>query len=319
MARVSIIIPSFNSASFIKETLLNAARSITADDEIIVVDDHSSDSSPSIAEDVIDSLSIRAKIEINPGKGACSARNHGFHVSSGEWVQWLDADDLVDPKKTVQAIGYLKDNPTHLIACPWHPFHDNLEHGQLPDDVDWDTIPVHSTPADWLARDTFMGLHCYAGHRSLFEKAGPWDESLTINQDGEYFARVIAQSEGVHFTRETEVYYRRASSGSVSRFTPEKADSLFRSTESMAATAMKVESSKRMQQMVSNRWQHFIYTVYPSRADLIEQAETKLQGLPKPTISNPNAVSPLSRWVSDTFGWKALTQARLLIAKLSKA
>ena len=87
----------------------------------------------------------------------------------------------------------------------------------------------------------------------------------------------------------------------------------------MAATAMKVESSKRMQQMVSNRWQHFIYTVYPSRADLIEQAETKLQGLPKPTISNPNAVSPLSRWVSNTFGWKALSQARLFKAKLSKA
>ena len=87
----------------------------------------------------------------------------------------------------------------------------------------------------------------------------------------------------------------------------------------MAATAMKIESSERMKQMVSNRWRHFIYTVYPSRPDLIEEAETKLQDLPKPNIDNPNAVSPLSRLFSATFGWKALTQARLLKAKLSKA
>ena len=87
----------------------------------------------------------------------------------------------------------------------------------------------------------------------------------------------------------------------------------------MAATAMKVESSERMQQMMSNRWQHFIYTVYPSRPDLIEQAQTKLKNLPKPTVSNPNAVSPISRLFSGTFGWKALSQARLLRAKLNKA
>ena len=86
----------------------------------------------------------------------------------------------------------------------------------------------------------------------------------------------------------------------------------------MAATAMRVETSERMRQMVSNRWQYAIYTVYPSRPDLIEQAEDKLRALPAPTISNPNAVSPLSRWFSGTFGWKALTQTRLLRSKLNR-
>jgi len=70
--------------------------------------------------------------------------------------------------------------------------------------------------------------------------------------------------------------------------------------------------------MAANRWQHFIYTVYPSRPDLIQKAEAKLLALPAPSISNPNAASPISRWVSNTLGWKALTQARLLRAKLTK-
>ena len=131
------------------------------------------------------------------------------------------------------------------------------------------TIP---TPADWIARDTYMGLHCYFGHRNLFEQAGPWDESLAINQDGEYLARVVAGSSGVLFTQESEVYYRRSSSNSVSKFSPEKATSLFRSTESMARTGLAVEDSKRMQQMISNRWQHFIYTPISCSRTFIQSA-----------------------------------------------
>lgn len=314
---ISVLIPNYNGEPFIHDCIRSVMKQLSPQDEIVVVDDQSTDASLAI-------LLALAKdhpslvVSSNPRKGGASARNHAFALSGGTIIQWLDIDDVIGKNKLSLARNHIKNHPSALHACPWHPFHNDIEQGRLPDDVDWDTIPTSSTPAEWLSRDTFIGLHCYAGHRSLFEKAGPWDESLTINQDGEYFARVIAQCNEVHFSRETEVYYRRASSESVSRFTPEKADSLFRSIESMAATAMRVETSERMRQMVSNRWQYAIYTVYPSRPDLIEQAEDKLRALPAPTISNPNAVSPLSRWFSGTFGWKALTQTRLLRSKLNR-
>ena len=67
-----------------------------------------------------------------------------------------------------------------------------------------------------------------------------------------------------------------------------------------------------MQQMVSNRYQTFIFTAYPTRPDLIQQATDRLRDLPSPTISNPNAVSPISKAVSATLGWKALSQLRRL-------
>ena len=84
----------------------------------------------------------------------------------------------------------------------------------------------------------------------------------------------------------------------------------------MVQTALHLEDSERMRQMGANRWQHFIFTVYPSRRDLIAKAEGHLKHLPKPNISNPNAASQFSKFVSNTLGWKTLTQARLLRARL---
>ena len=96
----------------------------------------------------------------------------------------------------------------------------------------------------------------------------------------------------------------------MSAFSEAKADSLYRSIQSMEQTALHLETSERMRQMVSNRYQAFIYTAYPARPDLIRQAKLKLRELPPPTISNPNAESPISRLISRVFGWKTLTQMR---------
>ncbi|MDC0600429.1 glycosyltransferase [Flavobacteriales bacterium] len=314
--RASICIPLYNASPWIAQTLHSVVHQISTEDEIILIDDNSTDDSAQIAIDVLNSENIQFTLAKNIRKGACAARNQALQTSEGEFIQWLDADDVLGAHKLSLAIRHLERHPTQLHACCWRSIHGDFENRMFSDDVNWSIIPEFSRPAEWLARDTFMGLHCYAGHRKLFEQAGPWDESLTINQDGEYFSRVVAKSEGVRFTRETEVFYRRSSEGSVSRFSPDKADSLYRSTESMVRTALDLEDSDRIQQMAANRWQHFIYTVYPSRSDLVAKAKNHLRHLPRPNISNPNAVSPLSKAVSSTLGWKTLTHARLLRAKL---
>lgn len=317
--KASILIPAFNAAHHLEATLLSCVdQGADVVEEIIVVDDHSNDDSEVIFSRVSEAHpEFTWKWLTNPKKGACSARNHAFSISTSDWIQWLDADDLLGPMKIVTALKLLEHIPDQLVSCPWHPLSGELNSGRLPDIVDWNTIPDFSTPAEWIARDTHMVPHCYLGHRHLFEQAGHWDESLTINQDGEYFARVIAKSAGVMFTQQTDVFYRRSSSDSVSKFSPDKADSLFRSTESMVRTGLTVEDSERMRQMMANRWQHFIYTAYPHAPELISAAQKKLKSLPKPTIDNPNAVSGISKVFSKTFGWRALTQARMIRSRLT--
>ena len=310
--KASILIPAFNAAHHLEATLLSCMdQGADVVEEIIVVDDHSNDDSEAIFSRVSEAHpEFTWKWVTNPKKGACSARNHAFSISTSDWIQWLDADDLLGPIKIVTALKLLEHIPDQLVSCPWHPLSGELNSGRLPDIVDWKTIPDFSNPTEWIARDTHMVPHCYLGHRHLFEQAGHWDESLTINQDGEYFARVIAKSAGVMFTQQTDVFYRRSSSDSVSKFSPDKADSLFRSTESMVRTGLTVEDSERMRQMVANRWQHFIFTAYPHSGDLVSQAQNKLQNLPVPNIRNPLAVSPLSKLICSVLGWKTLVLLR---------
>lgn len=308
--KVSILIPCFNAAQTLESTLRSCiCQGEDVVEEIIVVDDHSSDDSKSIFDQIAhDHPSFHWMWATNPSKGACSARNHAFRLSQGAFIQWLDADDILGPGKLRHQLQLISDSQNCIVACPFRCFAGSPETGLIDDLRVWE-LPTESEPAWWVAADTMIGSHCWLTPRNILTSAGSWDESLNINQDGEYFARVVASAKRVLFDDQVEVYYRREGGG-VSKFCAEKADSLFRSIESMANTALQIEDSNRMRQMISNRWQHFIYTAYPHAPELRRQAEALLKELPTPTLPNPQTVSRASQLFSRLFGWKTLMHIR---------
>ena len=95
-------------------------------------------------------------------------------------------------------------------------------------------------PKEWLLAERMMIPAGWLGSRQLFESIQPWDESLLINQDGEYFTRAIVASAGVIFEPKSRVYYRSEMQGSVSQFKPHKAPSLFASIESFEQTVLQL-------------------------------------------------------------------------------
>ena len=312
--RISVLIPASNASDFLEETVRNAASGLGPEDEIIVVDDHSQDHTVELAQAVLTDVSCQSKVILNKGKGACRARNYALTLASGNWVQWLDADDLIPADKWEHVLSLAEGGA--LVGCPWRPFRESVPDGVYHDGRDWSLAPKHRT-AEWLAEDRMMIPAAWFGERSLFQSTAGWDESLLVNQDGEYFARVILQASKVHFTSSTEVYYRRGLAHSTSSFTSEKADSLFRSTASMVETALSLEDSERMRQMASNRWQLFIFTTYPHRPDLIQEAEKQLVMLPPPNLPNPLAISKASQIFVTLLGWKALTRTRMLRKRIA--
>ena len=316
MSAAAILIPCYNAAQFIEATLKSAVDNMADGDELVLIDDHSEDESLSVATHFLNQSGINFIAAKNPGKGACAARNHALSISKNPWVQWLDADDLLGKDKLKQQRLKLAKHPNSIVVSPFVPFIGDQENGALEDDRDW-SYPEVLTGADWLASGQMTIPACWLGPRHLFEQAGPWDTQLQVNQDGEYFARVLAQAESVIFEPNVTVWYRRGNSASVSQFTAEKAASLFASVDSIHSTALALENSARMRQMLANRHQHAIYTAYPHCPAGIDRAKTALKELPKPTISNPNAVSSLSKGISSIFGWKALTHLRLLRNQLS--
>ena len=315
MNAVAILIPCYNAAAFLKATLQSAVVNMDEGDELVLVDDNSEDESLRVATQFLNQSGVNFTATINPSKGACAARNHALSLSKNPWIQWLDSDDILGKDKLKQQKLKLETRPNSIVVSPFIPFIGNPEGGSIHEDRNW-SCPEVLTGADWLASGRMTIPACWLGPRHLFEQAGPWDEQLKVNQDGEYFARVLAQAESVIFDPEINVWYRRGNSESVSQFTAEKAASLFASVDSIQRTALTLEDSERMRQMMANRYQHAIYTAYPYCPAGIEKAKKTLRELPKPTISNPNAVSLLSKFISIVFGWKTLTRLRLMRKQL---
>lgn len=306
----------FNASPWISQTLKSVIEQVSHEDEIIVVDDHSTDDSPQKVHTILEASHVSFILAQNKKKGACAARNQALEMSSGNLIQWLDADDMLAPDKITRHRDLLSQNPGSLIVSPFIPFIDNPTSGVIKDERPWD-FPHESTPADWLASGAMTIPACWMGYRSTFEKAGPWDNALKVNQDGEFFARAIATADKVLFQPTNNVWYRRGNRESISQFTAEKAESLFSSVDSIHKTALALEDSHRMRQMLANKYQHAIYTAYPHCPAGIEKAQAALRGLPKPTIGNPNTISPLSKGISSIFGWRTLTHLRLLRNKMS--
>ncbi len=316
--KASILIPAFNAAAFLEQTLescvLQGAETVL---EIVVVDDHSEDPTLDVATSFAKAHpEFNFIIEQNPKKGACAARNHAFSLASGQAIQWLDADDLLGPGKLQKQLAILRFNPKYLITSKWRRFSADLGNLYPEEEGNWSEVPRNSTPLAWLAAERMVTLHGWLGTRSLLENVGPWDESLLINQDGEYFTRAIAASEGVLFEPESRVYYRSDVQGSVSQFNPEKAPSLFRSCESFERVVLTLGDKEDVGTLISNKYMGFIYRVYPLVPELRKAAVQKMQQFGKPTRGNDVAESNFAKLICAIFGWKALVQMRILKSRI---
>lgn len=315
--KVSVLIPTYNASPFLEATLLSVVTQIRHTDEIIIIDDHSDDGSLELAKEVLKHNHPNHIAEKNLNKGACSARNRALELSTGTLIQWLDADDILGKGKIDNQRQRLQKDTACIAVAPFIPFAGTIESGIIQDNRTWPAKGEMSA-ASWLSKAFMTIPACWLGHRTVFEAAGPWNTLLKINQDGEYFTRVLAQAETVLFDPNIEVFYRRNLSNSVSQFSADKAESLYLSIASIHQTALGLEDSFRMRQMVANRYQHAIYSAYPHFPEGQTKAQNQLKTLPPPTISNPNALSPLSQIISQVFGWKTLTRLRLLRKELFK-
>ncbi|WP_194778587.1 glycosyltransferase family 2 protein [Pararhodonellum marinum] len=114
---VSIIIPNYNKAPYLRETLDSVLSQSFSEWECIIVDDHSSDNSWDILEEYI-SLHTRIKIykrPVNRKQGGNAARNYAIELAKGEYVAFLDSDDIWQPSRLELAIGFLKSQNIESI------------------------------------------------------------------------------------------------------------------------------------------------------------------------------------------------------------
>ena len=111
---VSVVIPMYNAESFVAETIESVLGQTYAAWELVVVDDGSTDRSSQVVEGFLEEQRVRYLRQ--PNQGVSSARNLGLSVTSGEFVSFLDADDLWLPDNLLFKVDYLQRNPERGVV-----------------------------------------------------------------------------------------------------------------------------------------------------------------------------------------------------------
>jgi len=282
--KVSIIIPAFNAASYVEDTVNSVLNQTYKNIEIIIIDDYSTDNTWSVLTDLEERNLSLIKVFKNYGKGACAARNYGYELSSGDYIQYLDADDLLHPSKIETQIKLFKEFGNDIVCSGlWGRFYD------LPKDVKWEHQNInkdYDKPIEWLV-DCWNGngmgqTSIWLSHRSLIEKSGKWNEKLSLNQDGEFFSRVLMNADAIKFSEESKVYYRSGNSQSISQQntqTIKKATSLLLSYELYQKNCKKFLKLEIVKKGLAQNYLSFIYQFYPLFPDLQKKAEANFYNL----------------------------------------
>lgn len=301
---VSIIIPCHNAAPWLEATLRSAVAQNWPETEIIVVDDGSTDGSQAIARG-FESRGVR--ILTQPNRGAAAARNAGLAAARGDFIQFLDADDLIDPGKIAWQMERLAQEPEGTAAMgAWGRFkRDPAEASFRPEPPcrDWDD------PADFLRllyRDHRM-MHpaCWLLPRELVRRAGPWDESLSLNDDGEYFCRAALAASRLAFCPEAKVRYRSYVSGSLSRRDdPAACRSLLKSTELCSRHLLNRSDIPDTRQALANAFQRLEYELYPAARPLSRIARRRADEFGGSNIQP--IMGDKSQLLARIIGWRAV-------------
>ena len=269
---VSIIIPCYNAERWVAATIDSALRQTWSQKEIIVVNDGSKDQSLSAVRQY-EGRGVRVIDQANAG--ASAARNTGLRAARGDYVQFLDADDLLAPDKLEQQMRLLAPLGSHVISSSrWAHFHDAPAEAVFAEQANYrDLSGVEFLQLHW-EEGCMMQPGAWLAPRPLLEAAGPWNESLSLNDDGEYFARVMLAADRIVFCPAALTYYRAHAGSRLSARRDRRAlESLFRSVELTTGHLLATDTSARTRSAVAYAWKWTAFELYPGAPDLAERAE----------------------------------------------
>lgn len=314
---VSIIIPVYNKAAFVKESIDSALAQSYPYFELVLVNDGSTDGSLKILQEFKEKFPEKVILIDSPNQGVSAATNLGIQAAKGEYIQFLDADDCISPNKINTQISLLKGKDVSSLAtCSYVGFKESIQNYSK---VTYGAFQVFESGLDLLIqfweKQEMLQPACYLTPRSLIEKAGPWDETLTINQDGEFFMRVLLLVKQVIYDPESLVFYRTPGPSNVSQQKSENAfTSLLNSFQLYEKHTLIIEDSIRVRKALKQVYQKFIYDCFPYFPCLITQAEDLIWNL---GVSEKTYIGgPKFQMLSKYLGFKnALSLKRILKSK----
>lgn len=319
MSLVSILIPCYNSERWIAETLESAIAQTWQNKEIIVVDDGSTDNSLEVAKR-FESPFVKVIHQENRGAGA--ARNRALKEAQGDFIQYLDADDLLSPDKIESQVKILLNNHEKVAVCHTIHFFEGEDYHLKSTNDEWYLYDTDD-PVEFLIRlyggydqAGMIQPNAYLSPRGVIERAGLWEEFYSPDDDGEYFCRVVLASSGIRFSKQGRNYYRKFKKGNnLSRANSHLAmEGILRSLDLKAKYVLDKTDSERAKSAFAKMYMVHGVLCYPPYKGLSINAlkKAKLLGLDKVDYVGGEKSNILSKVI----GWKG---ARVVSHLMNKA
>ncbi|MBA5874284.1 MAG: glycosyltransferase [Nitrospira sp. CR1.2] len=205
MPRVSVVIPTFNCERFIRRTVDSALAQTYRDFEVIVVDDGSTDGTREIMEE----FGLRVRYLVQSNQGASAARNRAIESATGEFIAYLDADDLWAPDKLARQVEYLDAHPacgmihTEVAVVDEQ---DSVLHARFNQETQR-AVPQGACLRQLLQQSHIQTL-TVVERRSAFDRAGKFDLRLPVAQDYLHWIQVVLEGYEVGYLPEPLGLYR---------------------------------------------------------------------------------------------------------------
>ncbi len=190
--RISVVVPAYNAAKFLPEAIESITSQSLAPSEIIVVDDGSKDDTLSIAQALCD------QVVVQENQGAGAARNAGVSASSGDYLAFLDADDLWSPDKLSWQWNILESNSA-LDMVFGHVQQFVSTDCTLEEAAAW-ACPTQPMPG-YLPGTVLV-------RRSAFDQVGPFRTDLTVGETIDWYVRAIETGLKGHLMQEVILHRR---------------------------------------------------------------------------------------------------------------
>ena len=214
MATLSVIIPNYNRAGLIGETLDNVFAQTRPPDEVVVVDDGSTDTSVAVIERYGSRVTLIRQENAGPG----AARNRGLAAARGELIQFMDSDDLWSLGKLAAQERALGESGADFAYSPW--LQARLEDGRARHAdpvIQQRPLPPTRSPLAWYLRGWVIVFQCCLFRRSLLDSVGPYREDLMPSEDSELLFRILKSGASPVHVPEEIVLYRLHGGEQISR------------------------------------------------------------------------------------------------------
>ncbi len=216
---VSVIIPTYNSVKFLPHAIGSVWSQTYRPLEVLIIDDGSLDNTAKIISQIKERYNCKDFLLMyfhQENKGCSAARNLGINKSHGEYIQFLDSDDLLAPQKIELQVRMLQESGCDVAYGSWRILYDYglLRYGPIKQ-------KTGAPSEDFILRGQLSGIwwvppHSYLFSRNVILKTGELDETICLYADGEFFLRMLIQGASFQYVPGSHVLYRRHAGGNVS-------------------------------------------------------------------------------------------------------